>query len=149
MHYCVGLSLGFHLTVKSLCLSTFSYTESTPSPSNDFHWLCINTFWLKFEIIVPLDFLFFYSVLKPRNHNCLYDKFQNTSREINTDRQLLLNSSRQTWWRHKPCSCQLRSEHCPAVGTCSLSFQDVQRLSTHKFITNILQRNYTPSHIQN
>lgn len=132
-------------------LFTFSYIEFTLSPYNDFHRLvCKHVSGEIWEIFYLWTFsFFFYFALKPENQNCLYDKFKNSGREINTDLQLLLHSSRQTWWRHKPCSCQLCSEHCPALGMCSLSFQDVQRLSTHKFITNILHRNYTPSDIQN
>lgn len=112
---------------------------------------CRNMFWVKFEkyCIIGLIVFFFQTLHLNQRNNCLYNKFKNAGEEINTDLQLLLHSNRKTWWRHKPCFCQLRSEHYPALGMCSLNFQDVQRLSTHKFITNNLHCNYTPSDIQN
>ena len=77
-----------------------------------------------------LFFFFFFFLFLHLNQRiitvCTTSLKKKPCREINTDLKLVLYGNRQIWWRHKPCCCQLHRKNCPALGTCSLRFWDVQ-----------------------
>lgn len=107
VHYCARPSpFRFQLRIKQLWLcmglrwinvfvsglSKFNDTESTSSRDNDFHWLRRNVvFGEIWETMYLWAFCFFTFAFKPKNHNCLFDKFKKCCREINTDLKLLLD----------------------------------------------------------
>lgn len=133
-------------------LSTINYIKSISSPNNDFHRphgkIVLGEIW-ETLYLWSLKVFFFLLFSSQEITTVCTTSLKMHFREINADLKLFLHGSRQTWWRHKPCGCQLRSEHCPALGTRSLGFWDVQSFSAHNLITNIPKHNYTPTNIQN